>query len=346
MQTKLNTFHKFNDYIQTYLEPERFPQVRNALIELVENANILVTGAQGMLGASIMKYLIYASNEGLIHPNKLFFASRSWKLHEKVQNQPKVSLIANSEISNCINQINVLIHTASPSNITKVKSLEELLSINTSIFRSINMSEIRKIVFISSGEVYGALSPNEDQEIPVFDLSLKRNWYPASKMAGEKLLSEFPASIATSIRLFHTFGPGVKEDDGRSFADFLWAGARGKDIVLKSSGSQERSYLYIPDAVEGIFRIIELSNNDEPIFNLGSEKKQTVLSFAEMVSQKTNTNLRFEVTDEFEHSPNHILIPNTAKLKSIGWNANYDWSFAMDKTLEWIRNSFREELAR
>lgn len=342
----MNTFHQFNDYVQTYLEPERFPQVRKALIQIVENANILVTGAQGMLGASIMKYLIHASNEGIIHPNKIFFASRTWKLHQKVQNQPNVFLITNSEISNCINRINLLIHTASPSNITKVKSLEELSSINTSIFRSINKSEIRKIVFISSGEVYGALSPDEDQEIPNFDLSIKRNWYPAAKMAGEKLLGEFPASVATSIRLFHTFGPGVKEDDGRSFADFLWAGARGKDIVLKSSGSQERSYLYIPDAVEGVLRIIELSDNREPVFNLGSEKKQTVLSFAELVSQKTNTNLRFESTDEFEHSPNHSLIPNTSKLKSIGWNANYDLSFAMDKTLEWIRNSFREELAR
>lgn len=208
------------------------------------------------------------------------------------------------------------------------------------------MSEIRKIVFISSGEVYGALPPDEDQEIPNFDLSVKRNWYPAAKMAGEKLLGEFPASIATSIRLFHTFGPGVKEDDGRSFADFLWAAARGKDIILKSNGLQERSYLYIPDAIEGIFRILEQVNNTEPIFNLGSEKKSTVLSLAEMVSQKTDTNLRFEFTEEFEHSPNHSLLPNTAKLKSLGWNANYDLSFAIDKTLQWIRNSSQEELAR
>ena len=342
----MNTFNELNDYVRTYLDPKEFPQIRNELVELLENANVLVTGAQGMLGKSIMKYLIYANNEGHIRPNKLLFASRTWNLYEKFQNQPNISLIANSEISDCIKEVNILIHTASPSNVTKVNSLEELLSINTSIFRLINSSEIRKIIFISSGEVYGTQAPNEDQKIPDFDLSIKRNWYPAAKMAGEKLLNEFPPNIATSIRLFHTFGPGVKEDDGRSFADFLWAAARGKDIILKSIGLQERSYLYIPDAVEGIFRVMEQSNNTEPIFNLGSEKKLTVLSFAEMVSQKTDTTLRYEFTKEFEHSPNQSLFPNTTKLKSLGWNANHDLSFAIDKTLQWIRNSSQGELAR
>ena len=242
-----------------------------------------------------------------------------------------------------MNDVNVLIHTASPSNITKIESYEELLSINTSIFQAVNTQGIRRIIYISTGEIYGDLPKEEDQEILDFDLSFRRNWYPAAKLAGEQSLNIFPPEVATSVRLFHTFGPGVKEDDGRSFADFLWAGVRGENIVLRSNGLQERTFLYLSDAVDGIFLILGEAKNQHPIINLGSEEKLTILSFAEMVSKKTNTSLKFEFDQQFQHSPNMSLLPDTTKLRNLGWSEKYSLSFAIDKTLAWIKNSSLRE---
>ena len=294
-----------------------------------------------MLGTALAKFMVYLMQTNQIDPKMLILASRDWSGTSRNKLDQRIHLIHNVDLKQYAKEANVLIHTASPSNITKIESFEKLLDTNTEVLNLINPEVISRVIYISSGEVYGSAAASEADKSSSFDLSNKRNWYPSVKLTGEEMVRKFGPRVGTNVRLFHTFGPGVKEDDGRSFADFLWAAARGNDITLKSKGNQIRSFLYLPDAVNGVFKILQSDVEGDDFYNLGSDKPSTVLEFAEKIAEIAGVSIRFDLTEGFSHSPNTTLLPDTSRLNALGWEMECEESFAIEKTLKWIRNSFQ-----
>ena len=149
-------------------------------------------------------------------------------------------------------------------------------------------------------------------------------------------MNEFSAS---SVRLFHTFGPGVKRNDGRSFADIIWSAVLSKEIVLKSRGNQVRSFLYLSDAVDAIIKIALTNESGYKVINVGSNMPVSVLEFAEMVSIITESSISFNLQNDFEHSSNNYLVPIISNLNSYNWFAKVDILDGIKFTVNWIKNS-------
>jgi UDP-glucuronate decarboxylase len=168
--------------------------------------------------------------------------------------------------------------------------------------------ETERVLYISSGEIYGsdAPTPVSEEFVGKIDHELPRSAYPLAKIEAEKIGQEICVKYGIDfriVRLFHSFGPGVRENDGRSFADFLWQCARGKEPILFSKGHDVRSFLYSEDAVAGMLTVFLKDQSTRPI-NVGSEQAVTILEFAKKVSelsgQKERVTFRLE---EQEYQP-------------------------------------------
>jgi UDP-glucuronate decarboxylase len=301
------------------------------------NTKVLITGSQGMLGGGISVVLANLILKQELNC-QLYLASRSWSNLEKFNHNETVNFISNEQARAGDIPFDFIIHCASPSNITKVQSLKELIDINVGYLQdSINFST-KKVVFISSGEVYGGKTTETSTSLPTSDLSNRRNWYPSAKQEAEKILGKLSAVQGFSldvIRLFHTFGPGLNPNDGRSFGDIIYGAAISKRIILKSTGSQVRSFLYLTDAIRAILMCMSTKTGNRT-FNVGSPNPTSIYEFANLVADISGSTIEFR-EENFEHSPFDEIIPDISGIQSLGWLPEVDLRVAITRTLNWVR---------
>lgn len=304
---------------------------------------ILVTGAQGMIGNAIACSLQELRRLGLLQTTEIVLASRKWEKYS-IQEYSAFSglrLISNSEITE-IGKIDLVIHTASPSNITRIESLHQLRQANAGFISSFQKIKPERLVYLSSGEVYKGESLIEGDRSGNFSELERRDWYPIAKLEAEDRLQDLASTgelSAQIIRLFHTFGPGVKSDDGRSFADILWGAVTNGEIALKSHGEQIRTFLYLADAVTGIIAAALFTKEEFRIFNLGSDTPVSILEFAQMTARITNSKILFIGNEDYIHSPNDYIVPKISNIYDCGWAPRIDLETGIRRTANWIQNS-------
>lgn len=331
---------------ETYLSDASFLNfVARNNFALFRDYTVAITGANGMIASALATLVHYGAEANGFECKELILISRNWKnsaLTSLIKN-PKVKVYENTEPMESIKP-EVIFHLASPSNSTKYNDLEELIEANSKVMHSLISDRTIQVIYISSGEVYGKGDTNEDVDLPRFNAHEFRSFYPLAKIQSEiELLSlskkfNFEAKI---IRLFHTFGPGVKENDGRSFADILWGAIKFRKILLKSNGSQIRSFLYITDAIEALLQIANKSNIKGSKINVGSEIPTSIFDFATVTSNLARVPIEIQLISdgEFKHSPNQILVPTVDRLKSLGWKQHVPLEEGVRRTLYWIEGS-------
>ena len=300
--------------------------------------SILITGSRGMIGGALAATLAELIDNQSIEC-ELFLASRTWQGSEKIFQNKRVKLISNREARSGNILFANIIHCASPSNITKIRSLDELNDINTGFLRDCISVVTTKVVFISSGEVYGGNLTRASSTPPPLNDQIRRHWYPIAKLQTEQFLKEKTENTNLSVdivRLFHTFGPGLSPHDGRSFADIIYSAAFSKEITLKSNGQQIRSFLYLSDAVSAILLSLVRSNGYQ-VTNVGSPESTDILSFANLVAQITGSAVSFSKL-EFEHSPFDIVVPDITETVKLGWSPKVSLPDAISATLNWIKS--------
>jgi nucleoside-diphosphate-sugar epimerase len=170
--------------------------------------------------------------------------------------------------------------------------------------------------------VYGnssSASLNEESRLNP-NLAGPRSYYPLAKLAGESISMSREDIRSVVLRIFHSFGPGVREGDGRSFADLLWGAHKYRELELFSSGSQVRSFLDSRDLSRAV--AMTAKNPDATgIYNLGSDQGITIIGFAERVAALTGSKIIFRTLNDTQIQLSNLerLVPDTNKLRSLGW---------------------------
>lgn len=312
------------------------------------NKRVAITGASGLIGGYLTNALLLCTEFLGKEGPRIFAISKSGNFAnlQVLSKDPRLifrKLDLEAEVLDF--EFEVLIHAASTASPTKLIPREAIFSVNTNLLRKIriNPGSIEKVLFISSGEVYGSKAPKHINEtyIGSIDQNSYRANYPEAKLEGEKLTHSLTEiGIEGSIaRLFHSFGPGIRVDDGRSFADFIYEATSGRPPLLKSSGNQIRSFLYLEDTIVGLFKVL-FSNIEEPV-NVGSEYGISILEFAKKISYIAGLNgdIRFDNTEkEIKLSPNDVIVPSSKKLKSMGWSQEIDIDSTIERTINWVRS--------
>ena len=305
--------------------------------EELKNKTILVTGATGLIGFGLISALNYINSKYELNTTILALVRNEKRAKERFQdilNHGMLRLI-NGSVENfpIIEQpIDYIIHGASQT-ASKEFIAHTVETIQTSIIGTQNLLELAKtkkvcsFVYLSSMEVYGHPEQGHkvtENEIVAFIPLNHRNSYPSSKIAAEAICCAYSKEydVPTKIvRLTQTFGPGVNYNDGRVFAYFARCAKEKKNIVLKTKGETERSYLYTIDAVTAILAIM-LKGNAGQAYNAANEN--TYCSIAEMAQKlalEAGIQVEFDVQDNSVNGfPDTLYMDlDTSSLKGLGW---------------------------
>ena len=205
-------------------------------------------------------------------------------------------------------------------------------------------------LFISSREIYGQPINGEEyfteESFGFIDQLVPRNAYAEGKKAAENMCVGFKKEYGVNtkiVRLAHTYGPGMSIYDGRVQADFLKNLIHDEDIVLNSDGSSIRTYTYIADAIDAMFKVILKSK--EIVYNISDEQnKVSIKELAEiMVSIVPEKNLKlvFDIPDENidqGYAPFKLGILSSDKIKKeLNWNAKYSIKEGFKRTYDFLK---------
>jgi nucleoside-diphosphate-sugar epimerase len=257
----------------------------------------------------------------------------------------------------------MIVHGASPA-IPRVytKNPSELFISNGlgtyHLFSLAREKKSQQFLFLSSGEVYGRVDPSKfpqnESTFGEIDPMRVRSCYAESKRFAENMCAclqmEFgvPAKVA---RLCHTFGPGVRLDDGRVYADFLRDIVDGGPIHLKSDGTAQRTFCYLADATEALFTIL-LKGVDGQAYNVAPPNCLTTIGELAELLAASFSNGKVERPAQAEHAPLAInpgseIWPageaDVSKLLSLGWTPKTSLIECFDRTLHWLKRSEKSE---
>ncbi|MEZ4847078.1 MAG: UDP-glucuronic acid decarboxylase family protein [Bacteroidia bacterium] len=138
------------------------------------------------------------------------------------------------------------------------------------------------------------------------------------------------------IRIFNTYGPRMRLDDGRALPAFAGQALRGEDITVFGDGSQTRSFCYVDDLVEGIYRLL-LSEYDQPV-NIGNPAEISILEFAEEVVRLTDSGSKIIFKDLPQDDPKVRKPDITVAKEVLGWEPKVDRKEGLAKTIEYFKS--------
>jgi UDP-glucuronate decarboxylase len=201
-------------------------------------------------------------------------------------------------------------------------------------------------LFVSSSEVYGAATTADalqETQFGALDPATVRACYAESKRLGETLCVAWHAQHGLPtvvVRPFHTYGPGLMADDGRVFADFAYAIARGEPIVMTSDGSARRAFCYGSDASAGLLTAL-LRGAPAQAYNLANPHAETsVRELAELlVARFAARSARLERREPpggYLPSPFSRLVPDISRLQALGWTPHVGLTEGFDRFIEAI----------
>lgn len=263
------------------------------LMEELRGRTVLVTGATGLIGSTLASAFLRAQDGRIRVIACVRDREKAERLFGSLDRGNLDYLVA--DILSMPNEklfvpVDYVVHAASQTSsrafverpadtiFTAVEGTRRALE-----FASAN--EVRRFVYLSTMEVYG--TPADDGKIDEshgtdLDTMQPRSCYPESKRLCENLCASWQKQYGLPVRvlrLTQTFGPGVRYDDGRVFAEFARCALEGRDIVLKTAGETKRSYLYTADAASAILTVL-LRGEDGRAYNAANE--DTYCSIREM----------------------------------------------------------------
>lgn len=304
---------------------------------------ILITGAAGFLGSHLCDRFIKEGYEVIGMDNLLtgnikniehLFPLKEFQFyHHDV-----------TKFVHVPGQIDYILHFASPASpIDYLKMPIQTLKVGalgTHNLLGLAKSKGSRILVASTSEVYGdpLIHPQVEEYWGNVNPVGPRGVYDEAKRFMESITMAYHTfhQLETRIiRIFNTYGPRMRLDDGRALPTFLSQALRGEDITVYGDGSQTRSFCYVDDLVEGIYRLL-LSDYSSPV-NIGNPSEITLLQFAEEVLALTGSKSKIVYEPLPQDDPKQRR-PNITKAQTIlGWEPKIDRHEGLKRTLEYFK---------
>jgi dTDP-glucose 4,6-dehydratase len=199
------------------------------------------------------------------------------------------------------------------------------------------------LFFTSTSEVYGDPQVHPQPETYRGNVNPvgPRGVYDESKRFGEAMVTAYhrahgiPARIA---RIFNTYGPAMRQDDGRAVPTFIIQALAGEPLTIHGDGSQTRSLCFVDDLIEGFWQLLH-ADVAEPV-NLGNPEEVTVLELAERVRDTVGSDSRVVHTEEMVDDPRVRCPDLTLARKLLGWEPAVTLDEGLERTVKWAREAW------
>ena len=256
---------------------------------------ILLTGAAGFLGSHISKKLIDNGHE-VIGLDDL--STGSIKNIETLIDNPKFNFKEHDVRIPYKAKVDAILNFACPASPVNYQK-DPVRTIETNFLGMINLLHLAnetgaRIIQASTSEVYGdpTLSPQKESYWGNVNPIGIRSCYDEGKRAAETLCFDYRRqhNLDTRvIRIFNTYGPNMAIGDGRVVSNFIVQALRNEPINIYGDGKQTRSFCYVSDLVEGIYKFLQLEKNPDTPINVGNPNEFTMLELAKVVIEITNS---------------------------------------------------------
>lgn len=242
-------------------------------------------------------------------------------------------------------QLDYILHFASPASpIDYLKIPIQTLkvgSLGTHNLLGLARAKKARIIIASTSEVYGdpTVHPQTEEYYGNVNTVGPRGVYDEAKRFQEAMTMAYHTfhHLETRIvRIFNTYGPRMRLNDGRVLPAFIGQALRGEDLTIFGDGSQTRSFCYVDDLVEGIYRLL-LSDYAEPL-NIGNPSEITIRDFAEEIVKLTGTKQKVVFTDLPKDDPKQRQPDITKARQILGWEPKVSREEGLKITYEYFKS--------
>lgn len=312
-----------------------------------KNQKILITGGAGFIASHLI--------DRLVNDNKLIVFDnlhRNALQYYPKKDHPNIKFIQGDVLNydlleECMKDVDVCIHAAAIAGIYSVgASTKKTMQVNLigsyNALESSLKNNVKKFIDFSTSEVYGPFvyRGKETGSTTLGPIHEKRWIYAVSKLASEFMTHSYGSESGlqvSSIRPFNVYGP--RQIGEGAIQQFIQRALRNENIIMYNDGTQIRSWCYVTDFVDGLYRIIESDSVNGEVFNIGNPQASvTNLNLAKIIIKLTNSKSQIE----FQPHPGpevEMRIPDIEKAKSIlEYNPQIDLETGLEYTIQWFRD--------
>ena len=305
----------------------------------------LITGGAGFIGSHLVSKIIDGAEKITVLDNLLtgskkninkFIDSANFQfISHDIQNHydPEENIDCVIHLASCASPV---AYSENPINTLKSGSIGTINALG--IARKYNSN----FLLASTSEIYGdpKISPQHEDYWGNVNPVGPRSMYDESKRFAEAATQAYISKYklnAKIVRIFNTYGPNMKLDDGRVVTNFIVQALKNKDITVFGEGLQTRSFSYVDDTVNGI--MLASSYQEPDIFNIGNDNEITINQLAQTIIEITNTKSKIIFKDLPKDDPLQRK-PDLSKSKQL---LNYEpiigLEKGLEKTIEWVKKN-------
>lgn len=305
---------------------------------------VVITGGAGFIGSHLCERFLAEGHDVIALDNLITGALINLK---NFRNDPRFTFIqhdVSKEIS-IEGDVHIVLHFASPASpIDYLKYPIQTLKVGSlGTHNSLGLAKAKNAKFLiaSTSEVYGdpQIHPQtEDYWGHVNPIGVRGVYDEAKRFAEAMTMAYHRAHRVDTriIRIFNTYGPRMRLDDGRVLPNFMGQALRGEPLTIYGDGSQTRSFCYVNDLVEGIVRLLKVDYH-EPV-NLGNPSEITILQFAQEIMKLIGENCEIIYRPLPADDPKVRQPDISLARKLLGWEPKVDRTEGLAKTLKYFHD--------
>jgi len=305
--------------------------------------NIVITGGAGFIGTHLVEKFLEKSHNVIVVDNLLTGLKANLDNFTKSKNFSFIDLDVQNHIQ-IDGEVDYVLHLASAAS-PKAYTNNPINTLKAGSIGTINTlglakAKHAKYLLTSTSEVYGdpEISPQPESYWGRVNPNGVRSMYDEAKRFAEAAVSSYNRIYnidSRIVRLFNTYGPKMKINDGRVVTNFIVQALNGEDITIYGKGNQTRSFCYVSDTVAGIIKAMDSESNE--VFNIGNPNEITILQLAETIIQLTESKSGIKYQELPVDDPTQRK-PDIGKAMNIlDWKPDIGLEEGLNKTIGWIK---------
>ncbi|EOZ97716.1 dTDP-glucose 4,6-dehydratase [Indibacter alkaliphilus LW1] len=303
---------------------------------------ILITGGGGFLGSHLADRLITEGNEVLCMDN--FFTGSRMNIHHLLDNK-NFELIRHDVTFPTYVEVDEIYNLACPASPVHYQ-FDPVQTTKTSVIGAINMLGLAKrlkikILQASTSEVYGdpEIHPQPESYRGNVNPIGPRACYDEGKRCAETLFFDYHRQHNVKIkvmRIFNTYGPRMNQNDGRVVSNFIVQALKGQDITIYGDGKQTRSFCYVDDLIDGMYRLMNSHDGFTGPVNIGNPGEFTMLELAEKIIDLTGSKSKLVFRPLPQDDPLQRKPIIDIAQKELGWEPKVPLTEGLKKTIAYF----------
>ncbi len=307
----------------------------------------VITGGAGFIGSHLCDALLVLGHKVIAIDNLI---TGSEKNIEEAKKNPGFTFIQHDVSVSLpdLPAVNYIFHLASPASVPDYQKFPEetalVNSTGTRLTLQLAKAKNARFLFTSTSEVYGDPKEHPQKETYWGNVNPNgvRSCYDESKRFGEALTMIYfrTHQVDTRIvRIFNTYGPRMRKDDGRVVSNFVNQALEGRSLTIYGDGTQTRSFCFVSDLVKGIVSMMFTDSAKGEVVNLGNPEEYAMRDLAQKVLSLTGSASKVENKPLPQDDPTQRK-PDIAKAKNIlGWEPVVTVDEGLKKTIEFYKNA-------